>query len=298
MKLRLGVIGTSAGNGHPYSWSAIFNGYEPKEMAECGFPAIPVYLSRQNFPEDQIPDATVTHVWTQSYEESKKIATACRVPVISRRPEELIGEIDAILLARDDVETDERNSLIELYLKAGVPLFVDKPLALSQLAALRYLEKVAFPWQLFSASALGFAPELSEFRARITSSAVRYVQGLSPKSWNHYAVHCIEPAVSVLPPQGHIAKSVVSNTDSSNILTLQWESGLQATFATVSNCTTRVSLAIYFDDGPVSVCFLDTFGAFRNTLKAFVEQVKTKTLHPSQRTLLDVIAIVEAGCNT
>ena len=34
MILNLGVIGLSEGNGHPYSWSAIFNGYDSVEMDE------------------------------------------------------------------------------------------------------------------------------------------------------------------------------------------------------------------------------------------------------------------------
>ena len=43
-KLRLGIMGMSEGNGHPYSWSAIFNGYNSLEMEDCGFPVIPEYL--------------------------------------------------------------------------------------------------------------------------------------------------------------------------------------------------------------------------------------------------------------
>jgi len=65
MTLRLGVIGLSPGNGHPYSWSAIFNGYNLQAMEECGFPVIPRYLEKQNFPDDGIQSAKVTHIWTQ-----------------------------------------------------------------------------------------------------------------------------------------------------------------------------------------------------------------------------------------
>ena len=32
--IRLGIIGMTEGNGHPYSWSAIFNGYNPEEAAK------------------------------------------------------------------------------------------------------------------------------------------------------------------------------------------------------------------------------------------------------------------------
>src|SRR5690554_2257137 len=47
MTIRLGVIGLSDGNGHPYSWSAIVNGYDPVAMQACEFPVIPEYLGHQ-----------------------------------------------------------------------------------------------------------------------------------------------------------------------------------------------------------------------------------------------------------
>ena len=31
--IRLAMLGMVDGNGHPYLWSAIFNGYDPDEMA-------------------------------------------------------------------------------------------------------------------------------------------------------------------------------------------------------------------------------------------------------------------------
>ena len=34
-ELRLGVVGLSEGNGHPYSWSAIFNGCDMAYMKDC-----------------------------------------------------------------------------------------------------------------------------------------------------------------------------------------------------------------------------------------------------------------------
>ena len=35
--IRLGMIGMNDGNGHPYSWSAICNGYDPIEMENALF---------------------------------------------------------------------------------------------------------------------------------------------------------------------------------------------------------------------------------------------------------------------
>ena len=45
-RLKIGIIGYSEGNGHPYSWSAIFNGYNRVLMESCGFTVIPRYLEK------------------------------------------------------------------------------------------------------------------------------------------------------------------------------------------------------------------------------------------------------------
>ena len=76
MIVKLGVIGLSEGNGHPYSWPAIINGYDPFYMKDCGFPVIPEYLEQQTFPQDKIPNAEVTHIWTQDLKLSEHIAKA------------------------------------------------------------------------------------------------------------------------------------------------------------------------------------------------------------------------------
>ena len=78
-QLKLGIIGLSKGNGHPYSWSVIFNGYNPEVMKECPFPVIPEYLSKQKFPEDLIKEGHVTHIWTQDKSVSKHIAKASNI---------------------------------------------------------------------------------------------------------------------------------------------------------------------------------------------------------------------------
>ena len=78
-KIKLGIIGMSEGNGHPYSWSAICNGFESNYMQECPFPVIPEYLSKEKYPDNFIKDAEVTHIWTQKREYSEHIAKAAKI---------------------------------------------------------------------------------------------------------------------------------------------------------------------------------------------------------------------------
>ena len=104
MSLKLGIIGLSDGNGHPYSWSAIFNGYNVKAMKKCGFPVIPEYLAEQRWPEAQISNARVTSVWTDEKKQSEHIAKASLIDNVASNLDDLAVHQDAILLARDDAE--------------------------------------------------------------------------------------------------------------------------------------------------------------------------------------------------
>ena len=126
-KLRLGILGLSPGNGHPYSWSAIFNGYNRAEMAKCPFPAIPEYLVEQKFPDNFLVNSgEVTHIWTQDPGVSAQVAAAANIKNVVLHPQEMLGEVDAILLARDDAENHV--AMAKPFLEAGLPIFIDKPL--------------------------------------------------------------------------------------------------------------------------------------------------------------------------
>ena len=95
--MKLGIIGMSAGNGHPFSWSAIINGYDKLEMEKCGFPSIPEYLASQKWPEDKLQGSQVTAVWTQNIELSKRIAAASKIDKVVEDRKEMIGNVDAVL---------------------------------------------------------------------------------------------------------------------------------------------------------------------------------------------------------
>jgi hypothetical protein len=102
--LKLGVIGMSEGNGHPYSWSSIVNGqYNEKEMANCGYAGIPVYLAA-NRDTLGIEGAKVTCVWAQERKIAEHIAKASLIDTVVDRLEDMIGKVDAVMLTRDDPE--------------------------------------------------------------------------------------------------------------------------------------------------------------------------------------------------
>ena len=43
--IKVGIIGMSPGNAHPYSWAAIINGcFDAEEINQMGYPAVSNYL--------------------------------------------------------------------------------------------------------------------------------------------------------------------------------------------------------------------------------------------------------------
>ena len=90
---KIAALGMSPGNGHAYSWSAIFNGYNREVMAKCPFPGIPEYLFAQDPATMQIPDARVTHIWVEDRKQAEDVAAASLIPNIVDKPEEVIGQV-------------------------------------------------------------------------------------------------------------------------------------------------------------------------------------------------------------
>ncbi|MBO9599184.1 MAG: oxidoreductase, partial [Cohnella sp.] len=122
--LRLAMLGMVEGNGHPYSWSAIFNGYHSEELAKCPYDVIRDYLRKE--PEDklQIEGARVTHIWADDPEDALRVAATARIPHVVRRPEDVIGQVDAVIIPTGEGQVERCHPFVE----AGIPVFADKPL--------------------------------------------------------------------------------------------------------------------------------------------------------------------------
>ena len=290
----------SEGNGHPYSWSAIFNGYNRDEMKKCEFPIISEYLNNQIFPNDFLTHkATVSHIWTQNLKISRKIASASRIPNICVNLNEMIPHIDAVLLARDDSENHMKYALP--FLKAGLPIYIDKPIALSISEARNLWNKSHYYDQIFTCSALHFA---KEFRPQNLDNnkigEVKFIWGTTPKSWNKYAIHLIEPMLNLIPNRGNLVsvKPIIS-TKSSMIknVHIEWSSGIKAILQTSGNIPTPLFLRVQGTKGYQDLYFSDSFTAFRSALSKFVDLIDGITMNIPRPFTEEIVEILEKGVN-
>lgn len=197
MVIRTGIIGLSEGNGHPFSFSAIINGYAGSGLVDAGWAGIHDYLSRRHPADFGVGNLCVTHAWTQDDAITRALCRVASIPRGVSTPEAMLGEIDALIIARDDAES--HLPLARPFLEAGLPVFIDKPLTLKhhELQAFQpYLES----GRLMSCSAMRYAVELDVLRHRLNEHGrLSLVRGTVINGWEKYGIHLLEAILSLLP---------------------------------------------------------------------------------------------------
>lgn len=293
-ELRLGIIGLSEGNGHPYSWSAIFNGYQAKLMADCGYPVIPDYLTRQSWPDACIPHVKVTHIWTQDIALSHKIAKAAYIDHVAENINDLIGVVDAVLLARDDAEY--HLEMAAPFLEAGLPIYIDKPICLTLSDLNKFYALQQYPGQIFSCSALRYADELVlSDQQKNKIGKLRYIQAITPKDWNRYSIHVIDPLLNMIGDQGKLVFSQRYAQGDICSTHYTWASGLQASVTSVGKLSIPISFRLIGEKGVEDLVFNDTFTAFKTALNHFVEGVFHKHECISYESTYKRVDMIERG---
>ena len=293
--LKLGVLGMSDGNGHPYSWSAIFNGYNPDFMKDCPFPVIYNYLKEQSFPEARLKGAQVTHIWTQDIAISKHIAKSSCIPNVVNHYTEMIGFVDAILLARDDPENHYEMS--KPFIEVGLPIFIDKPLSISVSEAKDIFAMEKYPGQIYTCSSLLYAKEFSLSKDELSRlGEIKMIDATIPKSWEKYSVHIIEPVLNILSGQKSKIESVVNTGYGDvNIVTVTLENELKILFRTLGKVSCPLSIRIYGNNGYRELLFKDSYYAFKTSLEQFILGIRSRSPVIPRTKTLEVIDIIEKG---
>ena len=196
--IRLAMLGMIEGNGHPYSWSAIVNGFDTEAMARCPFPVIPKYLGAQPRESVRVPDAQVTHIWTDNPTDAPGVAAASLIPNVVAKPTDVIGHVDAVLVATDDGFDHVRRA--QPFIEAGLPVFVDKPLALTVCDLRTFVRWQKAGAKILSSSGLRFAPELDALLSNSGVGEMRWIAATCCKTWERYGIHLLEPVFRLLGP--------------------------------------------------------------------------------------------------
>ncbi len=269
--LRVGVVGLSEGNGHPFSFSAIVNGYAEAGWPGAGWDVIWRYLRERDPAEFGFPGVSVTHAWTQDPDVTAKLCAACRIPNAVNDPADFIGQVDAVLLARDDFETHAALALP--LLEAGLSVFVDKPLALDEAELERFTPYLRRS-QLLSCSGFRYARELDALRSgNLELGELRLVRGAVLNDLERYGIHLLE-AVCAATGQLPVRVSPVPARHTS--LAIALEDGTLFQLDALGDVPKTFKLDFWGTAGQLSVDLTDNFSAFRRTLGHFFTLCRTQ----------------------
>ncbi len=290
--IKLGIIGYNKGNGHPYSYSSIFNGFDEKFMKDCPYPSIPEYLKNHDSDIERLNSAQVTHIWTQDREISTHIAQASKINNIVNNFEDMIPEVDAIIIARDDYE--EHMNIAKPIIKAGLNVFIDKPLEFSVIKAKEILDLEKFSGQIFSSSSLAYDPRVISARKNLKSIGdIKYIYGSAPGRWDRYAIHLIDTLLMILDNKFSFKTKNIEVIDGMTLQTGMLDNNAYVELRCMGGRASPLRVTIVGTNGFFDIDFKDPFYAFKNTLDAFVTSVIKKKVERSHEDIIKSISLIE-----
>lgn len=294
VNIKLGIIGMSEGNGHPFSWSSIINGYSPENLATCGFSTIYDYMVANQHPSTCFSRSKVTCVLTHSRGISEKVAACANIPFIADDTRQLTEQVDAVLLARDDAENHicfAKDALIK-----GLPIFVDKPIAL-KLDDLEHLYQLAYDERLiYSCSALRFSDEIllnSDEQKKV--GEITEIHCITPKSWDRYAIHLIDPLLHIMAGFDYTKLSVVSADNYQTKIMILWENGVKSTIQSSEHYKGPIQFTYIGVNGKIIKKFKNSYEPFKKSLQYFINNIRKKNFFNEYEKLEKMVKLIEFG---
>lgn len=269
--MKLGIIGMSEGNAHPYSWSSIINGrFDRGEIVRMGYPAVADYLTA-NRDTLGVPGAEVVCVWTQERSISESIARSAGIVHVVDELIDMIPLVDAVLLSRDDAENHV--AMARPFLEAGLPIFIDKPLAYT-------LDDLAWfaDWNsrgrlIMSCSSMRYANECRVVKQQIGQSGkIELVTAVGKKDWKKYGVHMLEAMFSLLDdPRPATVQHV--GEPGKDVVHIEFENGIHATVHLFMEISGTFQLTLFGHKGWQTADIRNSYSMFRDNIIEFVRSV-------------------------
>ncbi len=292
-EIRLAMLGMIEGNGHPYSWSAIINGYNPDKMASCAYPVIAQYLGKQPLEMVRIPGARVTHIWTDNPSDAPKVAAASKIENVVSKPEDVIGKVDAVIIATDD--GNDHVGRVAPFVEASLPVFIDKPLAINLPDLKQFIAWQKAGAKILSTSGMRYMPEMKLVKECCEETGdLCWITSFTCNTWERYGIHALEAISPRLGP-GFISAQT-NHQEGSDIVHLTHKSGTQVTIAAIHDAYGSFgTVHVYGTKGQLTLTLRDTYTAFREQLISFIDMLRTgQPPLPFEQTV-ELMAVIIAG---
>ena len=276
-EIRIGMVGFTEGNAHPFSWSAMINGsYDAdlmKEYCKTLYPTIPQYLAKQPAHTLGIPGAKVTHICFTGYvgrEDAEICAKINGIDNVVDTPEEMIGQVDAVIIATDI--GDEHVDRCRPFVEAGIPMFIDKPLVNREEDLQVFCNWRKAGAKFISSSSLRYTKELEPLYANhYELGKLQYICSPMGKYYETYGIHALERMYPLLGPGFVSVRN--TGTKEKTVVHIKHESGCDVHI--IQGKIAGVGMMILGDQAGTMVRSADSYYSFKKQMDVFVNWLRT-----------------------
>lgn len=284
---KIGLVG--AKNFHGMSFSELINGASEELMEK--FHWGPRYKKQDNM------GAAITHVWDAKQEDAEESAKVCGIGTVAERMEDMIGQVDGVIVSDDVTLKHQRRSIP--FLKAGVPTFIDKPLApvLKEAQELVTLAK-KYKTPLMSCSALRFAKETEDFRAGKDNIGQILTGVVVCREWGgnliYYGIHALEMLYSLVGSGVRSASN--AGRGGEDLVSLSYRDGRRFAIIAYQKIKCSFQVSLFGTEGQKTIVVADSTYYYSQMLRTFIKMVETKVEPIPLKETLEIIKVLsEAG---
>ncbi len=294
-EIKIGILGYTEGNGHPYSWSAMFNGYNKEIMEkECPFPVIPDYLGKQPPGTFGVDGAKITHICCTGYEgieRARHIAKASLIENVVEKPEDMIGQVDAVICATDN--GNEHVERCKPFLDAGLPMFIDKPLINTEEDLKTFVKWRKEGKKFITSSSLRYAKEYEPYyKSTYELGKLMYICSPMSKKWEEYGIHAVEQMYPILK-KGFVSVQNTGVYEQSQVHLIH-KNGCRVDIPQGVGMA-GAGILMIGTKGSTYVQCKDSFYAFKKQLDLFVKWLRTGEEPVDFEDTVEMMKIIIAG---
>jgi predicted dehydrogenase len=246
----------------------------------------------------RVEGAQVVAVFGEEEARTQEVSEEGRIPKIVSRPEDMIGDVDAVLVVFR--HGGKHREYAEPFVREGIPTFVDKPLAVSSEDARALLDLADAKGSLLTSfSTLRYAGDMLDFKKEMddlgpTSSAV--FSGPADRESEYgglpfYGIHIAEMMQALYGPG---VKSVSAVENGKNIVaTLGYEGGRVGTLNFLGDASYVFHMLAFGKDGWAGRA-LDASTCYRDGLEVVLKMVESGNRPLTNEALLEPVLVLEA----
>ena len=289
--MNIGVVDCSVGNGHMFSFSALFNGYRESELDECPFPAIVGYLPKYETPVSSLSDiGSVSDIWMPDFQYANQIARFAKIQNVHDEVSSLIERVDAIILTNDDPLG--RENVLDLCIKSGKPVFIDKLIAKTKSEFLRVINSQQYNGQIFCGSGAGFSNDFADlnWNELVTSGIFS-----APKNWENYGIHVVDIFLKFAEREKfgfEIGELVREGDVTKRIIEVLGKNQHKIIITTLGKIDSDISVTILSDKDEKSRTMKDPFHSFSAMLEHWLTRDIQKTYQEELSRYTSALAIL------